>query len=313
MTDIDKHIIELLKCNTSLKDISVYTNLSCKQIYIRLKNIIKKGYQIKPFYHYDGNINYKLINGFSNLKGDYRIQIPKEENIFKFLVISDMHLTNKKENLSYIDNIYNYAVKNDIHTILNLGDLIEGTYTTDANKDMDINDQIEYVIKKYPYDKSIINYILYGNHDYHSLHMDGIDIATAIQNYRYDLVSLGYGDCNLNLKEEIISLNHKLCLIENKTNDENSKICLVGHGHEMKTKFFDNLVICVPSLSDVSPDKTKKIVPGALEIELDFKKSKIRYILIKHLLVYPNVIECSQVRERFDDNNKIKVKNYKNS
>ena len=27
MTDIDKHIIELLKCNTSLKDISVYTNI----------------------------------------------------------------------------------------------------------------------------------------------------------------------------------------------------------------------------------------------------------------------------------------------
>ena len=312
MTEIDNYIIELIKSNTSLNDICIYTNLSKKQIYVRLKNLIKKGYQIKPYYHSNGDINYKLINGFSNLKGEYRIQIPKEENIFKFLVISDMHLTNKKENLCYLNNVYNYAVKNNIHTILNLGDLIEGTYTTEANKDMDINNQIKYVIDKYPYDKSIINYILYGNHDYNSLHNDGINIATAIENYRYDLVSLGYGDCNLNLKEEIISLNHKLCLIDNKTHDENSKICLVGHGHEMKTKFFDNLVICVPSLSDVSPDKTRKIVPGALEIELDFKKSKISYILIKHLLVNPTVIECSQVREKFSEN-KIKIKNYKNS
>lgn len=312
MTEIDNYIIELIKSNTSLNDICVYTNLSKKQIYIRLKNLIKKGYQIKSYYHSNGDINYKLINGFSNLKGEYRIHIPKEENVFKFLVISDMHLTNKKENLYYLNNVYNYAVKNNIHTILNLGDLIEGTYTTESNKDMDINDQIKYVIDKYPYDKSIINYILYGNHDYHSLHNDGVNIATAIENYRYDLVSLGYGDCNLNLKEEIISLNHKLCLIDNKTHDENSKICLVGHGHEMKTKIFDNLVICVPSLSDVSPDKTRKIVPGALEIELDFKKSKIRYILIKHLLVNDKIIECSQVRERFDDE-KIKIKNYKNS
>ena len=142
--------------------------------------------------------------------------------------------------------------------------------------------------------------------------MHGINIATAIQNARYDLVSLGYGDCNLNLKEECISLNHKLCLIENKTYFEKSKICLVGHGHEMKAKFFDNLVICVPSLSDVSPDKTRKIVPGALEIQLDFKKTKISYILIKHLLVNPNIIECSQIREKFNDD-KDKVKYYKNS
>lgn len=311
MNDIDKYILELIKSNLTLKEISVFTHLSYKQLYIRLKNIINNGYQLKPNYYYDGNIIYKLEKGILNNDNRYKIIIPKKESNFKFLVISDLHINNKKQNLEYINKVYEYALNNNIHTILNVGDLIEGTYTNEAYKEFDINDQINNVIKKYPYDKGIINYILYGNHDYHSLHVDGVDVARTIESARYDMVSLGYGDCNINLKDDQISLNHKLVLIDNKIDDDKSKVTFVGHGHEMKTKFFNKLIICVPSLSDVSPDKTKKIVPGALECEFDFKKDKISYILIKHLLVNSSVIECSQVRERFDYSDIEKIKNYK--
>lgn len=311
MNDVDKYILELIKSNLTLKEISVFTHLSYKQLYIRLKNIINNGYQLKPNYYYDGNIIYKLEKGILNNDNRYKIIIPKKESNFKFLVISDLHINNQKQNLEYINKVYEYAINNNIHTILNVGDLIEGTYTNEAYKEFDINDQINNVIKKYPYDKEIINYILYGNHDYHSLHTDGVDVARTIENARYDMVSLGYGDCNITLKDDQISLNHKLMLIDNKIDDDESKVTFVGHGHEMKIKFFNKLIICVPSLSDVSPDKTKKIVPGALECELDFKKNKISYILIKHLLVNASVIECSQIRERFENSDVEKIKNYK--
>ena len=72
---------------------------------------------------------------------------------------------------------------------------------------MNLYSQIEYFIKKYPYDKSINNFMIFGNHDYHSLHFDGFDISKTIKNSRYDIIPIGFGQGNVNVKNDNIILS----------------------------------------------------------------------------------------------------------
>ena len=66
MTDINKRIIELIKQNKSMKEICFLLGMSEKQLYIRIKQIIKYGYQLIPSYSYNSDIYYKIETGFIN-------------------------------------------------------------------------------------------------------------------------------------------------------------------------------------------------------------------------------------------------------
>ena len=63
----------------------------------------------------------------------------------------------------------NYCIKNDIHIILCGGDLIDGSFSKGSQKISDLYQQIDYFIKNYPHDDSILTFGVAGDHDLSAL------------------------------------------------------------------------------------------------------------------------------------------------
>lgn len=298
MTDTNIKIIDLIKENKTLREMCKILSISEKQLYVRLKQIINYGYQIDTKYYYGGDIKYEFLSQKNLEENKVKIYMSTSNKTFRSIVISDMHIGNIKSDINLLYKVYEYASKNDIKTILNCGDNIEGDYTHDSLNLKDIYSQIDTLVKKHPYDKNIMNYIILGNHDHHSLTSDGLDIAERIKKARYDIVPIGHGFGTVGLKQDNIVMLHKLHdkFAPSVGNDLN--LILTGHGHMMKTKAYEKLNICVPSLSYVSPDKTKEVIPGFIDLKIDFEKGKMEFIEAKHMVFIPDICQASESRCR---------------
>ena len=175
------------------------------------------------------------------------------------------------------------------------GDIIEGDYTSYPMDLNDVDSQVDYFVKKYPYDNSINNFMILGNHDHHSLKQEGYNIAQFIKNNRYDIVPIGYGQGSVNIKKDNIVLFHKL-YDGFKLDINTEKIVLSGHSHMMKTKLRDIFWIGIPTLSNKSNDKTKEVIPGFVDLRKKKKKDRFEYAEAKHMIITPRVIQVSEVR-----------------
>lgn len=298
MTDTNIKIIDLIKENKTLREMCKILSISEKQLYVRLKQIINYGYQIDTKYYYGGDIKYEFLKE-QNIENDkIKIYMSSANKTFRSIVISDLHIGNINSDIKLLYKVYEYASKNGIRTILNCGDNVEGDYTTDSKTLKDIYSQIDAFIKKYPYDKNIINYVILGNHDHHSLISEGLDLAKKIKKSRYDIVPIGHGIGTIELKLDNIIMMHKLHEKFNPTKTDDANLILTGHGHMMKTKAYEKLNICVPSLSYVSPDKTKEVIPGFIDLKIDFEKGKMEFIEAKHMIFTPNICQVSESRCR---------------
>ena len=71
-----------------------------------------------------------------------------------------------------------------------------------------IQDQLAYIMKKYPFDKSIINFGVLGDHDYSIFEANSRDISLLFSNYRHDIVPLGYYIGKLNIGNDILTFYH---------------------------------------------------------------------------------------------------------
>lgn len=309
MTELNNRILELLKENRSMKEISTIINISEKQLYIRLKQIINYGYQLRPTYSYNGDIYYNISYGDYKDNSSIRIAMSKKEKSFRCLVISDLHVGNVRSDLNLVNYVYEYAAKEGINYILVCGDNIEGDYSTDQKYIDDFFGQTEELIERYPYDKSINNIMIFGNHDYHALKENGFDILKRIKNSRHDIIPIGYGQGNVNVKGDSLILYHQLAKDFSPRINNNEKIIISGHGHMMKTKIRDELWLCIPTLSYVSTDKTKDVVPGFVELDIDIDKDKFEFVNSKHIIITPKLITVSESRCKIKCLNKTDERN----
>lgn len=299
MTEMNLKVLQLLYQNKSLKEISSILNLTENQLFMRIKQLINYGYNFDTTYHYNSDISYTIIKGFSaDNNKQISIEMPNKINTFKCLVISDLHIGEVNADIKLADIVYEYAIKNGINIIINCGDIIEGDYTSHKKVIPNFHDQIEYFLDKYPYDKNINNFILLGNHDRHSLTNDGFDIARCIANSRYDMIPIGYGNGSIRIKNDKILLYHKLYKDFKPKIEPGNKLLLSGHGHMMKTKVRDILWLGVPTLSYKSNDDTKKVLPGFIELDISLEHDKFEYIEAKHLVLAPDIIEMGETRCR---------------
>lgn len=302
MTDIDKLIINLIENNKGIKEISNILNMSEKKLYFRIKQIINYGYQLKPSYNYNSDIYYKIMNEeYEDINNEVSIKISNSNEEFRCIVISDTHIGNIDSDIDLLKKVYDYASKEGINIILNCGDLIEGVHSTSKKNINSLEDQMDFFVKKHPYDKNIRVFTILGNHDYHSLYYDGISILKVIKNLRYDIIPIGYGKGFVNIKKDYLMLEHELSIVENPEISRDTKISLVGHGHMMKTKLYDKLYLCIPSLSNVSPDKTKEIIPGFVDLNISFNHNKFDYIEAKHVIIAKKLYEASISRCRLNN------------
>lgn len=308
MTEMNQQVIELIKEKKTIREVSEILNISEKQLYMRIRQLIRYGYVLEPIYQYNSDIKYKVHHELvKKIDNQVSIKVPSSINEIRVIVISDIHVGNVDADITLLNRVYEYAKENGINIIFNCGDLIEGVHSSDKKDINDIYTQVDTLIKKYPYDKDIKNFTIFENHDCHSLHYDGLDISSILMNTRYDIIPIGYGKGVVNLKEDKLLLSHELSVMENPNIGDDCNVALIGHGHMMKFKIYDRFNISVPSLSYVSPDKTKEVVPGFVDMTIHFEKNKFEFIEAKHLIVAPKVLEVSQGRVRmktlFKNNN----------
>lgn len=291
MSELNLKILKLIRDGKNINEILDILKIGPKKLMVQLKTIISDGYLLNKEVHSDGNIFLQLKTDF--IKERININLDNQEQL-RVIFISDLHLGRKKDRLDYIDYVYNYAIKNNIGIIINLGDMIENIYhLPESQLAMNkVEEQVEYVIKNYPFDKNITNIILYGNHDFYSVSHDGLNIGKVIEDNRYDLINLSYKKGTLRLKNDQISLLHD-AIDKNK----NHKIIFYGHSHKMMNNIFlyDKVVIDVPSLSDANPTNYDYVpLKGFLDVTFDFEEDLIETIFIKYYIIHYGIHQASE-------------------
>ena len=229
-----------------------------------------------------------IIESFNNdivLNGKTHQVYDFDNNDFDYIVISDTHFGSVFENVDYLRQVYDYAVKHNIKYIFHSGDLIEGQYSNFDRcpiKYKNIMAQIEHVINDYCYDDSITNLILFGNHDLYAL-INGIDIEKELSE-RKDFKILGYRSAYLHIKNEYLALKHEIARIKNNVIDEQVFLSFHGHSHHYRCIYNNrNTIFKVPTLSNMWSTNLSKVNRGFFVGSInydgnDIKESTIKYI-----------------------------------
>ena len=291
MSELNKQIIYLLFKNKNICQIAEKLNITEKEVYQNIKEILSFGKKIKPVYYYDSSIRYEKGVEEPN---KVEIKLHNNDKAFRCLVVSDLHIGNKNSNIYLLDEVYEYAAKNGIRNILNCGDLIEGVYTSGTKSIKSVEEQIQTIIDKHPYDKNINVFAVLGNHDFHSYYYDNVDVGKIISDNRYDIKCFGYGKGIVKIAKDNVLLSHKIGKKNMPIINDNYKVQLIGHGHEMKTKAYDTFKLCVPTLSNVTTDSQIKSIPGFIDLRIDLEKEHFEFIEAKHLIVGNETLEVSK-------------------
>ncbi len=299
MRDMSTHLFELIKKELTINEICELLNLSNKQIYNILRMIENKGFEFDRKYYDNGNIIYKPKSNIKPIKQTNYVDIITENNNdFTAVAISDLHIGNEKQRLDAINKVYDYCAKTGIHNIFICGDLIDGTYG-DSNKIIkNPEQQIEFLLNNYPFDNSILNYAVLGDHDYSLLQKTSQNLATTLKNYRHDIIPIGFGFGEINIKKGKIVLMHKFGYkYQNEYNAMTSAVSLhndlvlQGHYHSpfsIENKK-SNYIVNIPSLSDMR-NLNAEPLPSAIKFEIQFHKNFYSQINFSKLLIDNNTV-----------------------
>lgn len=296
MTKINQMIMNMIRKQKTIEEISLALKLSYKQIYNRVSSLANQGFIINKVYNTNGVLYYTLDDDTCSFKAN-SFELFNKQSEVKFLVISDLHIGNITSDEEAINTVYNYCVKNGIHIIINCGDILDGTFTK-TKQNIPPEDQAEYLVKNYPFDKSICNLYTSGDHDESLFNKMRISLSTILEKRRHDISPLSQSDSStndsiINLNNNKIMVSHKASIYEEK-NINNIKLHLVGHNHTSKTIFEVNTInqtsprIMVPPLSRNSLEGETKI-PRAIELNIYLDdKLHFKHVLKRDLLILNN-------------------------
>ncbi len=277
-------ILRLYEEKVPLGEIQQRMGLKNGEFNFLLRKIREIGYNVTKTYSSDGDITVKL-NKTLNFKKDNTIRISVKDRIFRAIFISDLHIGSIYSNPKILRKIYEYAIAHDIHIIFNGGDMIENIYPdsrTPLRYDT-LQKQLDAVVREIPHDPHIIMMTTYGNHDYFSILHHGFDVARYIEDRRYDVVSLGYGQSKIQVKDDVIGLVHEI-----KHQDDSivtgATITYKGHSHKSKMK--GNDLIYIPSACEhKNPQYEFEPLIGFIDAEFIFYDKKIAKINNKQLAI----------------------------
>lgn len=291
-------LLNLINQNKTLNEISTSLGLSNKQLFLKLSMLKNMGYGIDRKYHYNGNITYQFSNPFEPKLPDnkVKIEVPNDIVEFRFIAKSDDHLGSIDDSLPTLDLMTDYAIKNNIHIVMDAGDFFEGINATNPprTKHETVFEQINYVIKKYPYDKSILNFLCLGNHDATFIMEEGIDIRNILLERRHDIIPVSYGYGSVELGNYEIIMQHPIQRYKFSMPITQKRILLIGHSHALKINYgADAMSIYIPTTSqrnqnlingqEVSKSNSKTL-PMFLDITLKINNNKISLEHIEQLV-----------------------------
>ena len=289
------YLLDYINQGKTNQEICQLLHLESQQLYELLLQLKNRGFIFSKKLYSDGSIKYKphtFMAGLKNPGINRTIITEPEENDFKALVLSDLHYGNKLEDKAAIESAFEYCVKNDIHIILCGGDFIDGTFSKAPKKVADIYKQLEYFIKNYPKDDSILTIGVGGDHDLSVYQTAGFDLISLCDNYRPDVIIGGYNNTFVNIKNDLIHLYHHIDT--GMRHQSCANIVIHGHSHQYATSIFGNqLHVVAPSASNINTP-----FPSCLELNCHFEGGRITFSDIKHIQLgkNPAVLSSNQVQ-----------------
>lgn len=286
MTDINEQLLILISEGKTNDEICNILNISKKQLKRRIESLKYDGHSIKRKFNYDATQGYYIYQGKSYMNSS-SISIDQiQSNDFKAMLISDTHIGHTDGNMDYIKRIYDYCSKNNIHIIMHLGDLFEGS----NNPSMNLEQQLDYYFHNYPSDSTFLTFVSQGNHDMDFQTKLGLNLKNIIEKERDDMVILEDSSSTIEILDNRLLISHK-----NKYPLGTSGFKIGGHKHFYNFSYDNtNPTLNVPTLSDLL---IKDNYPGAIELTLKSNGKKIYSILLNHLIIDNNDIKKASTVE----------------
>lgn len=187
------------------------------------------------------NLKRYICENEDSLKHEFPI-LPFNIRDEKVMIISDCHYFSNYENRKLMDEVYEFAKKNGIETIINLGDLVQGVAGREKTQEEyrgDARKQYEELVKIYPRDRYIKNKILLGNHDISSIYSDSefslYDMVKLLENRSdFDVVGLkgAWANWHHNRSDANITFIHQLQTISlSREIEYPDDFTFYGHAH----------------------------------------------------------------------------------
>jgi len=282
MAEIMNKLLELISEEYTLDDISKVTGLSYRQIYNYLTILKNKGFDFYRKYYSTGDISYILKKDFTPVSDEINLYT-SEDKTLQALLISDLHLGSKFQRIDYLNLMFEYCIRNGIHIILCGGDFVDG-YLGGEKLYFDGSRQIREALNDYPLVSNILTFTVLGDHDYSILNSTGQNFMNVLNNYRHDIIPVGYARGKINIKNDQVYLCHNLNRYKISFSPLGGKSLIIsGHSHRMQIFMRDDnyLQILVPSLCDL----VREGFPGAIKMELTFGNGVIANGIFEHLAI----------------------------
>lgn len=167
-----------------------------------------------------------------------------------FGLMSDTHLCNKKQQLTYLNQFYDECAARGVQTVYHAGDISDGFYKNRPDHIFELlkigfDEQADYIVEKYPHRDGIVTKFITGNHDATHIKNGGADIGKRIASRREDMEYLGYmsakiwltPQCDLDLFHPLDGATYALSYSSQKFVDglqggQKPRILAIGHHHK---------------------------------------------------------------------------------
>ena len=145
-------------------------------------------------------------------------------------------------------------------------------------------------------DKYVKYWIESSENDYDAMKRYGQNFARVLESYRHDIVSLGYGIGQINIKNDNIFVRHPSDNFrELKLSTMNKFLSLNGHSHRMGLNTTNNgTTVNIPALSNMLYN-SKQMIPSAVRMTLEFKNGFINKGTFIHILFDKQIYEINEM------------------
>jgi predicted phosphodiesterase len=183
------------------------------------------------------------------------------EQVIRFGVVSDTHLCNKFQQLSFLNHLYELFRREGITDVYHAGDISDGYNKRRPNHIYElipgcigVDEQKDYIVKHYPKIESIKTHFITGNHDHWHITNGGANIGKMITRERLDLNYLGLDsvvinitpNCTMKLKHPGKGSSYAISYTTQKSMDaimggQKPNILIIGHYHKGEYIFYRNI------------------------------------------------------------------------
>jgi len=195
----------------------------------------------------------KQLAAVAATRAERRVEIGAKAPAYRFGVLSCTHFGSLYEEIGITNALYDWFAQEDITDVYHCGDITEGCHMRKGHENSlhkhGFDQQLQWVVEKYPYRKGIKTHLITGNHDASHMKNGGADIGLAIARQREDIDYFGADTARITVERtgerainiDVIhpdggvsyALSYKIQkIIESLEAGSKPDVLLIGHYHK---------------------------------------------------------------------------------